>query len=289
MSNFDGTWRVHEHVFSPDGEYRGRVVQTRRLVPSAHSRVRVIQDCEPEPTLDDGPMARFRGHHEFDLTVDGHLRRYEGPAVIGTGLALGDTAMVGRGVWPGFGYSFTSYSAMVGPRCQLTGGTFYLANRPVAVVVGQAVLDGDVASDVSRPTWPGNIGRHWRGRRLRFSAAGALQDTVDVQREYLEGGFRECGGPSISLEPWTGGFRVARGEGRQRAVGTAVQNGCSLSVDLHGLGAPAPAGGHAPESQDWLELLEPRSRTLISVRRVFRAQQLDRIELHELAVEQEPA
>jgi hypothetical protein len=161
MSNaFHGTWTVHESVF--DGAVRcGGVVQTRRLEPEGH-RLRVIQDNRPDAVLAAHEMARFAGHHEFVIERHGCHRRYVGPAVIGSGLELGDGAMIGAGVWPELGWTFSSWAFLTAPDRQLTGGRFIVDDgRAIATIVGVAsprpeappALDGVVDAPFGWAGW----------------------------------------------------------------------------------------------------------------------------------------
>ena len=136
---FSGAWLVIEHVYDPDGAYRGSVAQRRRVEPAAGGRLRVVQHCEPSPKMDGHPMAAFAGDWEFELEVDGPRRLYLGPDVVGAGTEWRPGAMTGRGAWPRFGYDFESYSVLVAPDRQLTGGSFSLAGRSMADIVGVAV------------------------------------------------------------------------------------------------------------------------------------------------------
>ena len=136
---FGGAWLVTEHVYDPDGTYRGSVGQRRRIEPAGGGRLRVVQHCEPSPELDGHPMADFSGDWVFDMEVDGAERRYLGPDVVGAGTEWSPGALTGRGAWPRFGYEFESYSVLVAPDRQLTGGFFALAGRSVADIVGVAV------------------------------------------------------------------------------------------------------------------------------------------------------
>ena len=83
-------------------------------------------------------MASFDGEHHFELEIDRRHRCYLGPAVVGSGFSPSDGAMLGRGVWPGFGYNFSSWSVLVTADRQLTGGRFHIAGREVASIVGLA-------------------------------------------------------------------------------------------------------------------------------------------------------
>ena len=137
--SFGGAWLVTEYVFDLDGSYRGSVVQRRRVEPAPGGGFRVTQSCEPSPELDDHPMAAFAGDWVFDMEVNGRERRYLGPDVVGAGTEWRPGAMTAAGMWPRFGYEFESYSVLVAPDRQLTGGFFSLAGRSVADIVGVAV------------------------------------------------------------------------------------------------------------------------------------------------------
>ena len=165
---FDGAWLVTEHVYDPDGAYRGPVIQRRRVEPVGEGRFRVVQHCEPSPELDGHPMAEFAGDWVFDMEIDGAQRRYLGPDVVGAGTEWSPGAMSGRGAWPRFGYEFESYSVLVAPDRQLTGGFFSLAGRSVADIVGVAVPESagvEPLLDLSAPI-PEVEGRWPRRRRV---------------------------------------------------------------------------------------------------------------------------
>ena len=137
---FGGSWLVTEYVHDPGGRLVGLVRQRRTLETVAGGRVRVTQICESEG-LDGHPMAAFAGTWVFDMTIDGALRTYEGPDVVGHGVQWSAGAMTGEGIWPRFGYTFESYAVVVSPRRQITGGFFGLAGRSVADIVGVAEPD----------------------------------------------------------------------------------------------------------------------------------------------------
>ena len=160
---FSGAWLVTEHVYDPDGTYRGSVAQRRRVEPADRGRIRVVQHCEPSPDLDGHPMAAFAGDWIFELQVDGPRRWYLGPDVMGAATEWQPGTMTGRGIWPRFGYEFESYSVLVAPDRQLTGGFFSLAGRSVADIVGVAVPESsgiEPRLDLSAPVpevddrWP---------------------------------------------------------------------------------------------------------------------------------------
>ena len=160
--SFGGAWLVAEYVYDPDGTYRGMVAQRRIVEPAGDNRLRVTQHCEPSPELADHPMAAFAGEWVFDLEVIGAERRYLGPDVVGTGTEWQPGAMTGNGVWPRFGYEFESYSVLVAPDRQLTGGFFSLAGRSVADIIGVAVPESsglEPRLDLSTP--PPHPGDEW--------------------------------------------------------------------------------------------------------------------------------
>ena len=163
---FGGAWLVAEYVYDPDGAYRGSVAQRRRVEPAGEGRFRVAQHCEPSPDLDGHLMAAFAGNWVFNMEIDGAERRYLGPDVVGSGTEWHSGAMTGRGAWPRFGYEFESYSVLVAPDRQLTGGSFSLAGRSVADIVGVAVPESagvEPRLDLSAPL--PDIASHWPRRR----------------------------------------------------------------------------------------------------------------------------
>jgi hypothetical protein len=159
---FLGAWLVTEHVFDP-GTHRhlGDVHQRRTLRREDDGRLHITQVCAPGPTLDGHPMAGFAGEWTFTIEVDGATRRYLGPDVVGEGTEWSPGALTGAGRWPRFGHDFTSWSVLVAPGRQLTGGTFTADDgTPVAVIVGVAVeqvvgAGSDAAPDAEPGAWPG--------------------------------------------------------------------------------------------------------------------------------------
>ena len=156
--NFGGAWLVAEYVHDPDGTFIGIVKQRRLVEPVDAGRLRITQICEPEPTLSTHPMAAFAGTWVFDLTVDGPTRTYLGPDVVGQGTEWRPGALTATGTWPRFGHDFSSYSVLVAPDRQLTGGFFSIAGRSVADIVGVAVPESlgiepslDLAADPPDP------------------------------------------------------------------------------------------------------------------------------------------
>jgi hypothetical protein len=151
---FLGAWLVTEHVFDPTTHrHLGDIRQRRTLRRQDDGRVLITQVCEPDPALDGHPMAGFAGEWNFTIDVEGARRHYRGPDVVGAGIEWSPGALTGAGRWPRFGHDFTSWSALVAPGRQLTGGTFTDDDgTPVAVIVGVAVerAAGEAASD----GWP---------------------------------------------------------------------------------------------------------------------------------------
>ena len=163
---FSGAWLVTEYVYDPGGTYRGSVMQRRRVEQAGEGRYRVAQSCRPSPELDGHPMAGFAGDWVFEMEVDGTERLYLGPDVVGTGTEWRPGAMTGRGAWPRFGYEFESYSVLVAPDRQLTGGFFSLAGRSVADIVGVAVPESaGVEPRIDLPAPVPEVEGSWPRRR----------------------------------------------------------------------------------------------------------------------------
>lgn len=219
---FSGAWNVRETVFSPSGQRMGEVLQRRIIEPAADGRLRVWQKCEPDRALRDGghPMADFGGEHVFTLSRHGAARRYHGPAVVGGALTIGEGALMGRGVWPSFGWAFTSWSVLVAPDRQLTGGRFHRGGAPMATIVGVAApenvlgarearspstpgqsssraIDGDSAARLGQVRWPGEYARSWKGNVRRVDGAGRVIDDQPVWRRYASR--YEWSGPELAL------------------------------------------------------------------------------------------
>jgi len=162
---FLGAWLVTEHVFDPaTRRHLGDVRQRRTLRRDDDGSLLITQVCEPDASLDGHPMAGFAGEWTFTIEVDGATRHYRGPDVVGTGTEWSPGSLTGAGRWPRFGHDFTSWSVLVGPGRQLTGGTFTDDDgAPVAVIVGVAVeqsaAEGGVAgaapgSEAAEDAWP---------------------------------------------------------------------------------------------------------------------------------------
>ena len=183
---FGGAWLVVEYVYDPDGTYRGEVAQRRVVEPVDEGRLLVTQRCQPSPNLSDHAMAAFVGEWVFEMEVEGEQRRYLGPDVVGSGTEWRPGAVTGQGLWPRFGYEFESYSVLVAPDRQLTGGFFSLAGRSVADIVGVAVPESsgrEPSLDLSAPI-PDADG-HWPLRRVVGPMLVASQRPSPTQRRRL--------------------------------------------------------------------------------------------------------
>lgn len=271
---FAGAWHVREYVFDVSGAPLGVVHQTRRLATGDGS-IRVAMDCDPDAGAS---MERFRGHHEFDLVADGRLRRYRGPAVIGYGVAIDEGVVLGRGVWPVFGYNFTSYSVLVAPDRQLTGGTFHRAGEIVARIAGVAGPDrGDGTwPALTGPTWAGDVASAWGGKRRRADASGEIREDVAASRSYRAGMLEDLGArESVRFTAEAGSLRVAGtvdgvpllGFGKTYGWMTAIEAVCGDAV------------------VEWTELLDPEYGHLVGIRRWLVADRVDRIDLWRLTPE----
>lgn len=185
--DFFGAWRVSEYVYTPDGAFVGVVHQRRRLERLANGDLQVWQWCEPCDF--DHPMAKRVGEYVFTLRMEGRVRRYLGPDVIGAGLSWGEGALTGSGFWPRFGYSFTSFSIQAGAGRQVTGGKFFEAGVMMANIVGVAEVErSEVESSewprFEGPQWPSEISALWRGTVKVVSGEGAVIAERAAERRY---------------------------------------------------------------------------------------------------------
>jgi hypothetical protein len=276
---FSGAWRVRETVFSPSGQRLGEVAQRRTIEPAGDGRLRVWQKCEPDAALrDEGhPMADFGGEHVFTLSRHGALRRYHGPAVVGGALTIGDGAMIGRGVWPRFGWAFTSWSVLVAPDRQITGGRFHRGGAPMATIVGVAAPESvrapalaasspdSISRDDGGPRlgqvrWPGECARSWKGTLRRVDAAGRVIADEPVWRRYASAtewsasdvalAFTERG-DALALDGTANGRPVC---GFARRFGWMVQSEAVIGDDtiVESIEVFDEARGHLVVLQRWL-------------------------------------
>lgn len=266
-SAFLGRWQVTEYVFDDSGAFLGVNHQQRELTRMNDGRVRVVQRCRPDAALAGHAMAAFAGEWVFELVVEGRARRYLGPDVLGSAMCWGDGAMTGRGVWPRFGHNFTSWSVMVNPHRQLTGGRFFNAGACVAhiVGVGQALAPQDDAHDLTLEltTSPQSLAREWRGTRARFDAAGDGLGEEPITRSYHTAGWRE-GDWSVT---WTA-------QGARLSVSASGLTGIARrSGPLFEMEGVLAGGAHV----SLLEVVDAATRTLIGIHRVFDAERLQRV------------
>jgi hypothetical protein len=263
---FAGAWRVKEYVFDASGAPLGVVHQTRRVAPSEKG-LRIHMDCDPDAGV---VMENFRGHHEFDVVVDGRLRRYQGPAVLGMGVAVDRGIVLGRGVWPHFGYSFTSYSVLVAKDRQLTGGAFHRGGEVVARIAGvaapaaQAVLPASLGG----PTWPGEVAPEWVGTMRVVGPDSELRTETTVVRRY-DGDAMESEGEAFSVIRDARSLRIdGRIEG-ERFVGFGKSYGWLTMME-------AVCGDAVLE---WRLLVDGPHRRLVEIRRWLLADRLERIDV----------
>lgn len=268
---FLGCWLVTEYVFDDDGSPVGCNHQQRLLERLESGRVRVTQRCRPDARLSAHPMAAFAGEWTFDLEINGRARLYHGPDVLGSATSWGEGVMTGRGVWPRFGYNFASWSAMLAPDRQLTGGRFYSAGRCVAHLIGVGRLisaDHRVDESPEFPNldlagWPADLAGVWRGSRARFDAGGACLGEEPMTRNYAPDGWREG--------EW--GVVCQAAGARQRVSGPGfwgVARRVGPALELEG----ALAGG---ASVSILEVVDAEARMLIGIHRIVACEQLQRV------------
>jgi hypothetical protein len=219
-------------------------------------------------------MADFGGEHEFTLSRHGAVRRYHGPAVLGGALTIGEGAMIGRGVWPRFGWVFTSWSVLVAPDRQITGGRFHRGGAPMATIVGVASPEKSIAQDMSPAAshddreeprlgevrWPGECARTWKGTQHSVDGAGRVLVEKPVWRRYasphewcapdLTAGFSERG-DAFALEGTIEG-RPLRGFARR--FGWMVEAEAVVGDDtiLESIEVFDEACGHLVVLQRWL-------------------------------------
>ena len=187
--SFVGDWLVSEYVYTPAGEFTGVIRQRRQLEPK-DDVIRVIQRCEPVVVADEVSeqartvaevMNKRVGEFVFDLKVDGRARHYLGEDVIGGGFSWRDGVLTARGLWPKFGYNFTSFSMLLNPKRQVTGGKFFLANEEVATIVGLATPE-----DEGYPVFEdGTIAGTYHGKRFSISPDGDEMEAIEIKASEL--------------------------------------------------------------------------------------------------------
>ena len=187
--SFVGDWLVSEYVYTSAGEFAGVIHQRRQLQPK-DDVIRVIQHCElvivaknvsaqAQATID--VMNKRVGEFVFDLKIVGKARHYLGEDVIGGGFSWRDGVLTAKGLWPNFGYNFTSFSMLINPNRQVTGGKFFLANEEVATIVGLATPE-----DEGYPVFEdGTIADTYHGKRYSISPDGDEVEVIDIEASEL--------------------------------------------------------------------------------------------------------
>ncbi|MFN3492343.1 MAG: hypothetical protein ACK40V_09010, partial [Anaerolineales bacterium] len=200
--SFIGSWLVSEYVYTPAGEYVGVIHQRRQLIPK-DDVVRVVQHCEPvkvttelsqnaKDTLE--IMNKRVGEFIFDLKLVGKARHYLGEDVIGGGFSWRDGVLTARGLWPRFGYNFTSFSILLNPTRQVTGGKFFIANQEVATIVGVAVPENEGYPEMIDAKISGN----YKGERYSISPDGELLESTILESGSLLSDLKEQA-PSLQM------------------------------------------------------------------------------------------
>lgn len=265
---FLGRWLVTEYVFDDASRFIGVNYQQRELARVDAGRIRVTQRCQPDASLACHAMAAFAGEWVFDLVVEGQVRRYLGPDVLGSAMGWGEGAMTGRGIWPRFGHHFVSWSVMLTPQRQLTGGRFFDAGACVAHIVGigQALMPDDEAAhypSLDLAARPETLAREWCGTRTRFDAAGDCLGEEPMARSYHAAGWRE-GDWQVT---WTA----------QDARLCVSGSGLSAIARRHGpvfeLEGAMPSGAQV----SMLEVVDAATCTLVGIHRVIEAERLQRV------------
>lgn len=182
--SFIGSWLVSEYLYTPTGEFAGIIHQRRALEPKS-DLIRVIQHCElvqqpshvtplMQTTID--IMNQRVGEFVFDLKLVGRARHYLGEDVIGGGFSWKDGVLTAKGLWTRFGCNFTSFSILLNPRRQVTGGKFFIANQEVATIVGAAAPEEEGYPEFA----DGNIADKYTGERYTISPDGELLETMPI-------------------------------------------------------------------------------------------------------------
>jgi hypothetical protein len=184
QSSFIGSWLVSEYLYTPSGEFAGIIRQRRTLQPQGDV-IRVIQHCEPvivadgiseqaQVTID--IINKRVGEFVFDLKLVGKARHYLGEDVIGGGFSWKDGVLTAKGMWTRFHYNFTSFSILLHPKRQVTGGKFFIANQEVATIVGLAVPEEDGYPEFK----DGKLADSYTGERFTISPDGELLETTPI-------------------------------------------------------------------------------------------------------------
>jgi len=184
---FVGDWLVSEYLYTPAGEFAGVIRQRRQLQPQGDA-IRVLQYCEPVQEAENisvqakeviAKMNMRVGEFVFDLKLEGRARHYLGEDVIGGGFSWRDGVLTARGLWTRFGYNFTSFSMLLNPKRQVTGGKFFLANEEIATIVGLAVPEPEGFPEFAE----GEISGNYHGERFSIAPNGDLLNKIEIQAD----------------------------------------------------------------------------------------------------------
>ena len=182
--SFVGDWLVSEYIYTPAGEFAG-IIRQRRILEPQGDVIRLIQHCEPvlvaenvsqQAQMTINIMNKRVGEFVFDLKVEGKARHYLGEDVIGGGFSWKDGVLTAKGLWTRFGYNFTSFSMLINPNRQVTGGKFFIANEEVATIVGLAVPEAEGYPEFQN----GTITDNYHGERWTISPDGELMETTSI-------------------------------------------------------------------------------------------------------------
>lgn len=188
-SSFIGSWLVSEYLYTPAGEFAG-IIHQRRLLQPQGDVIRVIQHCEPVIVADGiseqaqatiNIMNKRVGEFVFDLKLIGKARHYLGEDVIGGGFSWRDGVLTARGLWTRFRYNFTSFSILLNPNRQVTGGKFFSANQEVATIVGLAVPEHEGYPEFK----DGTLADKYQGERYTIAPDGELLETTTLESDSL--------------------------------------------------------------------------------------------------------
>jgi len=161
------------------------VIHQRRQLQPKNDVIRVIQHCEPVIVADNVSarvqttidiMNKRVGEFVFELKIVGKARHYLGEDVIGGGFSWREGVLTAKGLWPNFGYNFTSFSMLLNPNRQVTGGKFFHANEEVATIIGLAVPEDEGYPDFV----DGEMAETYKGERWTISLEGELMDTTSI-------------------------------------------------------------------------------------------------------------
>ncbi len=203
QSAFNGDWRVTEYAYTPAGEFVGYIRQERALWPTQQA-LRIRQICAP---VEEAPglskearrvcaaLNRRNGTFIFDIHTHGSARHYRGPAVLGSGRLWREGVLTARGLWPDLGYTFTSFSFMLHPHRQITGGRFTLAGRELCTLVGVAVPAPQPYAELAAPAPVVGPGHLWTMHPDGTPLSEATLTLADLTRDF---------DPATGHGEWTG-------------------------------------------------------------------------------------